>query len=81
MGDIDEIYQEAELSAHQIFSTADHNAYGGMFFATFSLHWCAVVRVEKGLQIGWPLLGAIAIGIVDPTAGRYLIGITSGLPA
>jgi uncharacterized membrane protein YeiH len=40
-----------------------------------------VVGVEKGLQAGWPLLGAIALGVVGPTAGRFLIDISSGLPA
>ena len=49
------------------------------FLTAFSLPWYAVVGVEKGLQAGWPLLGAIALGVVGPTAGRYLIDITSGV--
>jgi uncharacterized membrane protein YeiH len=48
------------------------------FMTSFSLPWYAVVGVEKGLQAGWPLLGAIALGVVGPTAGRYLIDVTSG---
>jgi uncharacterized membrane protein YeiH len=48
---------------------------------SFSLPWYAVVGVEKGLQAEWPLLGAIALGVVGPTAGRFLIDVASGLPA
>ena len=47
----------------------------------FSLPWYAVVGVEKGLQAEWPYLGAILLGVVGPTAGRYLIDITSGVAA
>jgi uncharacterized membrane protein YeiH len=50
-------------------------------FTAFSLPWYAVVGVEKGLQAGWPFLGAIALGVVGPTAGRFLIDVSSGLPA
>lgn len=48
---------------------------------SFSLPWYAVVGVEKGLDAGWPLLGAIILGIVGPTAGRFLIDVASGVPA
>lgn len=51
------------------------------FFTAFSLPWYAFVGVEKGLQAGWPLLGAIFLGVVGPTAGRFLIDITCGVPA
>jgi len=51
------------------------------FFTAFSLPWYAVVGVEKGLQAEWPLLGAIFLGVVGPTAGRFLIDISSGVPA
>lgn len=51
------------------------------FMTSFSLPWYAVVGVEKGLGAEWPLLGAIALGVVGPTAGRYLIDVTSGLGA
>jgi len=51
------------------------------FMTSFSLPWYAVVGVEKGLGAGWPLLGSIFLGVVGPTAGRYLIDVTSGLPA
>jgi uncharacterized membrane protein YeiH len=48
---------------------------------SFSLPWYAVVGVEKGLSAGWPLLGAIFLGVVGPTAGRFLIDVGSGVPA
>ena len=48
---------------------------------SFSLPWYAVVGVEKGLQAGWPLLGAIFLGVAGPTAGRFLIDVSSGVPA
>jgi len=40
-----------------------------------------VVGVEKALGAGWPFLGAIVVGIVGPTAGRFLIDVGSGVPA
>lgn len=48
---------------------------------SFSLPWYAVVGVEKGLAAEWPLLGAIFLGVVGPTAGRFLIDVASGVPA
>jgi uncharacterized membrane protein YeiH len=48
---------------------------------SFSLPWYAVVGVEKGLAAEWPLLGAIFLGVVGPTAGRFLIDTASGVPA
>jgi uncharacterized membrane protein YeiH len=48
---------------------------------SFSLPWYAVVGVEKGLQAEWPLLGAIALGVVGPTTGRFLIDVACGVPA
>jgi len=51
------------------------------FMTSFSLPWYAVVGVEKGLQAEWPLLGTIFLGVVGPTAGRFLIDVASGQPA
>jgi uncharacterized membrane protein YeiH len=51
------------------------------FLTAFSLPWYAVVGVEKGLQAEWPLLGAVFLGVVGPTAGRFLIDITCGVTA
>lgn len=43
----------------------------------FSLPWYAAIGVQAGLDAHLPMLGAIFLGIVGPTAGRYLIDITS----
>lgn len=51
------------------------------FVTSFSLPWYAVVGVDKGLQAHWPLMGALFLGVVGPTAGRLLIDVGSGVPA
>jgi uncharacterized membrane protein YeiH len=51
------------------------------FMTSFSLPWYAIVGVEKGLQADWPLLGAIFLGVVGPTAGRFLIDVSCGQTA
>jgi uncharacterized membrane protein YeiH len=47
------------------------------FMTAFSLPWYAVVGVEAAIKAGLPDIAAIAIGVVGPTAGRYLIDITA----
>jgi uncharacterized membrane protein YeiH len=47
----------------------------------FSLPWYAVVGVQAGINAQLPILGAIFLGMVGPTAGRFLIDITSRQPA
>jgi len=47
----------------------------------FSLPWYAAVGVQKGLDAQLPMLGAIFLGMVGSTAGRYFIDITSSQPA
>ena len=49
------------------------------FMAAFSLPWYAVVGCDAALKAGLPLLAAIVIGVIGPTAGRYFIDITSGV--
>ena len=51
------------------------------FFTSFSLPWYAVVGVQKGLEAELPVIAAIFLGVVGPTAGRYLIDVTCGLSA
>jgi uncharacterized membrane protein YeiH len=51
------------------------------YMTSFSLPWYAVVGVDKGLQGGLPFFGAIALGVVGPTAGRFLIDVGSEVPA
>ena len=47
------------------------------FMTAFSLPWYAVIGVSAALSAGLPDIGAIAIGVVGPTAGRFLIDITA----
>jgi uncharacterized membrane protein YeiH len=51
------------------------------FLTSFSLPWYAVVGVQKGLEAQLPVIGAVFLGVVGPTAGRYLIDVTCGVSA
>jgi uncharacterized membrane protein YeiH len=51
------------------------------FMTAFSLPWYAAIGVNAALTAGVPTIGAIFIGIVGPTAGRFLIDITAGKSA
>jgi uncharacterized membrane protein YeiH len=50
------------------------------FMTSFSLPWYAIVGAQKGVAAGIPVLGCIFLAVVGPTAGRYYIDITSGVP-
>ena len=50
------------------------------FMTSFSLPWYAIVGAQKGVIVGLPVLGCLLLAIVGPTAGRYYIDVTSGLP-
>ena len=49
------------------------------FMSAFSLPWYAAVGANKALEAQLPYLACILIGVVGPTAGRFLIDITSGV--
>jgi uncharacterized membrane protein YeiH len=49
------------------------------FMSMFSLPWYAAIGANKALDAGLPYLACILIGVVGPTAGRFLIDITSGV--
>lgn len=51
------------------------------YMTAFSLPWYAAVGVSAGLAAGLPDIAAVAIGVVGPTAGRFLIDITAGKSA
>ena len=51
------------------------------FMTAFSLPWYAAAGVHTGLQAGMPPIACIALGVVGPTAGRFLIDITAGKSA
>jgi uncharacterized membrane protein YeiH len=49
------------------------------FMTAFSLPWYAIVGANKALEANLPIVAAIAIGVIGPTAGRYFIDIISGI--
>ena len=51
------------------------------FMTAFSLPWYAAIGVAAALAAGLPDIAAVAIGVVGPTAGRFLIDITAGKSA
>ena len=53
----------------------------GLFqFATsFSLPWYAIVGVQAAIQAGLPIVGALLLAVIAPTAGRWLIDVSSGV--
>lgn len=49
------------------------------FMTSFSLPWYAIVGAEVGVQAGLPIWGCLALAVVGPTAGRWLIDVSSGV--
>jgi len=49
------------------------------FMTAFSLPWYAIVGAQKGVNVGLPVFGCLFLAVVGPTAGRYLIDVTSGV--
>jgi uncharacterized membrane protein YeiH len=50
------------------------------FMTSFSLPWYAIVGAQAGVIVGLPVFGCLLLAVVSPTAGRYYIDITSGVP-
>ena len=50
------------------------------FMTSFSLPWYAIVGAQAGAMAHLPVLGMLLLAVVGPTAGRYYIDITSGVP-
>ena len=50
------------------------------FVTSASLAWFAIVGAQKGVQVGLPMIGVLALAVVAATAGRYFIDLTSGVP-
>jgi uncharacterized membrane protein YeiH len=51
------------------------------FMTAFSLPWYAAMGVHVGLEVGMPPIAAVALGVVGPTTGRFLIDVTAGKSA
>jgi uncharacterized membrane protein YeiH len=49
------------------------------FMTSFSLPWYAIVGAQKAVGVGIPVLGCILLAVVGPTAGRWLVDISSGV--
>lgn len=49
------------------------------FMTSFSLPWYAIVGTATGVAIGLPVWGCVALGVVGPTAGRWLIDVSSNV--
>ena len=50
------------------------------FMTSFSLPWYAIMGAYTGVKFGLPVLGCLFLGVVGPTAGRFYIDVTSGVP-
>ncbi len=50
------------------------------FMTSFSLPWYAIIGAMAGITAGIPVIGCVLLAVVGPTAGRYFIDVTSGLP-
>jgi uncharacterized membrane protein YeiH len=50
------------------------------FMTSFSLPWYAIVGAQQGVKIGLPALGALALAVIGPTAGRWFVDVSSGVP-
>jgi uncharacterized membrane protein YeiH len=54
----------------------------GLFqlMTSFSLPWSAIAGAQAAEQAHLPVLGVLAMAVIGPTAGRYYIDLTCGVP-
>ena len=50
------------------------------FMTSFSLPWYAIAGAQQGVQVGLPIAGVLILAVVGPTAGRWYVDVTSGVP-
>ena len=50
------------------------------FLTSFSLPWYAISGAMVGVAVGMPVVGILGLAVIGPTAGRFYIDITSGVP-
>ena len=50
------------------------------FMTSFSLPWYAIAGASAAVTAGLPVLGVLLIAVIGPTAGRYYIDVSSGVP-
>jgi uncharacterized membrane protein YeiH len=47
---------------------------------TFSLPLYAIVGAQKGVTVGLPVVGVLLLAVVGPTAGRWYVDVSCGVP-
>ena len=47
---------------------------------SFSLPWYAIAGAAAAEKAGLPVLGVLALAVIGPTAGRWYIDVSSGVP-
>jgi uncharacterized membrane protein YeiH len=54
----------------------------GLFqlMTSFSLPWYAIVGAQAAATAGLPVIGILAIAVIGPTAGRWLVDVSCGVP-
>jgi uncharacterized membrane protein YeiH len=54
----------------------------GLFqlMTSFSLPWYAIAGAQAAENAHWPVLGVLAMAVIGPTAGRWYIDVSSGVP-
>ena len=49
------------------------------FVTSFSLPWYAIAGAQKGVSVGLPIAGVLALAVIGP-AGRWYVDVSSGVP-
>ena len=50
------------------------------FMTSFSLPLYAIVGAQKGVTVGLPVAGVLALAVIGPTAGRWYVDVSCGVP-
>jgi uncharacterized membrane protein YeiH len=50
------------------------------FMTAFSLPWYAIIGAMAAEDAHWPILGVLAMAVIGPTAGRWYIDVSCGVP-
>jgi len=50
------------------------------FVTSFSLPLYAIVGAQQGVDAGLPVLGVLGLAVIGPTAGRWYVDVSSGVP-
>ena len=50
------------------------------FVTSFSLPLYAIVGAQKGVDVGLPVLGVLALAVIGPTAGRWYVDVSCDVP-